>query len=47
MMCVQVSRERAPPAPYTKEHKEDYALVCLSNDLAYELEQVSHPDEHL
>jgi hypothetical protein len=26
--------------PYTPEHKEDYELVCKSNDLVYELEQV-------
>jgi RNA processing factor Prp31 len=36
---MNISRQRPAPAPYTKEHKEDYDLVCESNDLAYELEQ--------
>ena len=27
------------PLPYTPEHKEDYDLVCKSNDVVYELEQ--------
>jgi U4/U6 small nuclear ribonucleoprotein PRP31 len=39
MASIKVSMDRSAPMPYTPEHKEDYELVCKSNDLVYELEQ--------
>ena len=39
MALINKSMARVAPLPYTPEHKEDYDLVCKSNDVVYELEQ--------
>jgi U4/U6 small nuclear ribonucleoprotein PRP31 len=39
MALISKSMQRSAPAPYTAEHKEDYDLVCKSNDLVYECDQ--------
>ncbi|EKX53264.1 hypothetical protein GUITHDRAFT_100970 [Guillardia theta CCMP2712] len=39
MERIKQSLNRSTPAPYTPEYREDYELVCKSNEIVYELEQ--------